>query len=141
VLPALLAAWIAVLLAEPAALHACAMHSGAMHARGAGAAAHGASHAAHAPAAAAGSHDADHRTHAAEEALTPGTSAPDGRAACTCLGHCSSTTPLVLGALAPDLASLLPTLLHPGRLAHEYVAAWVDFVLPFATAPPLVLAA
>jgi hypothetical protein len=126
-------------MAEPAALHACAMHAGVMHA-GAGSVVHGASHAAHAPDT-AGADDAHHRNRTAEDAPGPGTSAPDGRVTCTCLGHCSSTTPLVLGALAPDLASLLPTLLNPGRAAHEYVAAWVDFVLPFATAPPLVLAA
>jgi hypothetical protein len=48
----------------------------------------------------------------------------------------------VLGSLAPDLrVSLVSALPRPFRPTHEYLAAWVDFVLPFATAPPVALAA
>lgn len=27
---------------------------------------------------------------------------------------------------------------QPGRAQHAFMASWVDFVLPFATAPPVV---
>lgn len=57
---------------------------------------------------------------------------------CTCLGACCTAvavlptppTPVTLAMV--EEAVLIPT----GRPDHEYVAAWVDFVLPFATAPP-----
>lgn len=142
-LAALLAAWIAVVMAEPAALHRCAMHAGATSATGAARSApHAAPHAAHAPVAASGAQGVGHQHDAPESASPDDASAPDGRAACTCLGHCSGTAPLVLGPLAPDLrASLVSALPRPYRATHEYLAAWIDFVLPFATAPPVALEA
>jgi len=144
-LAALLTAWFAVLVAEPAALHACAMHAGATGSAShtaSHAASHAASHTAHAPVATSGAPGIGHQHHAPESAAAGDASAPEGSAACTCLGHCSGTAPLVLGSLAPDLrVPLVSALPRPARPTHQFLAAWVAFVLPFATAPPVALAA
>ena len=60
---------------------------------------------------------------------------------CHCIGHCCVTT---LPALrAPDTFALVGevriTTVQPGRVLHEVVAEWADYVLPFATAPPAVI--
>jgi hypothetical protein len=44
-------------------------------------------------------------------------------------------TPLSAAAALPALAVLV-VVPRAARPEHEYVAAWVDFVLPYATAPP-----
>lgn len=68
---------------------------------------------------------------------TPGAPVDHSSNVCTCPGDCCSVVPAAL--LAPRIVVTVmegvrvPT---PGRPQHEFVAAWVDFVLPFATAPP-----
>jgi hypothetical protein len=128
-LSALLAVWLGVFLAEPAWLHACPVHSGGAaggHATARAAAAAGTQSA---RLAGATSHHADEGHHAP---------APDGRAhQCTCPGACCAVSPPALPAVTvrPTLEATVVTV-DRGRPEHEYVAAWVDFVLPFATAPP-----
>ncbi|MBL0940585.1 MAG: hypothetical protein IBJ03_16940 [Gemmatimonadaceae bacterium] len=66
-----------------------------------------------------------------------------GDGECHCLGHCCPFS-------APDLPDAdifaltnirrLSTT-QPGRAAHAVMASWVDFVLPFSTAPPVVIEA
>jgi hypothetical protein len=109
---AVLALWLGVFLAEPDGLHACPVHSPA----GAGHASHGASHGA--------SHHGAPASHGAGHT-------------CTCPGPCcaSAVTPLPAAAALPALAVLV-VVPRAARPEHEYVAAWVDFVLPYATAPP-----
>jgi hypothetical protein len=121
-LSAVLAVWFALVTVEPAALHACPMHSGGH----AGARAHADSE----------GQQADHAGHQAV-AGAPDSQAPSSGHSCTCLGDCSGT----LVARVPEghvalVALLAPPKVAPGRPQHEFVAAWVDFVLPFATAPP-----
>ena len=137
-LSAVLALWFALIMVEPAALHACPTHSGghaaAPRADGAPQASHAGSH--------AGSHvGAGHAVHAADAPPAP-RHAPSGDHACTCLGDCAGGTAarVPTGPVA-RLALVTPTQVAPGRPQHEYVAAWGDFVLPFATAPPVALAA
>lgn len=74
---------------------------------------------------------------------TDGPTAPPGHHAadCRCVGACC---PSAVAALAAPSLHALPTVrlltaTAPGRPAHAVVAAWVDFVLPFATAPPVSL--
>ena len=62
---------------------------------------------------------------------------------CTCDGACcapiaapAAVDPVVL-TLGAHARPVVPT---AARSDGEYVAAWVDFVLPFATAPPVALA-
>lgn len=125
---ALLGLWFALVMVEPAALHSCPMHSqGHAHvAAGDPAAAHG---------------EASHGTlDGAAVDRHPVPSHP-GAKVCTCLGDCSGS----LAARLPDAHVAVAALTRltqvvPGRPQHEYVAAWVDFVLPFATAPPALLA-
>jgi hypothetical protein len=89
-----------------------------------------------------------HGAHASHEAGTAVESAPaqhdhnSGDNECHCIGHCCVTT---LPALrAPDTSALATVVriatVQPGRASHEVVAEWADYVLPFATAPPAVIA-
>lgn len=89
-----------------------------------------------------------HGAHASNEAGTAVESAPaqhdhnSGDNECHCIGHCCVTT---LPALrAPDTSALATVVriatVQPGRASHEVVAEWADYVLPFATAPPAVIA-
>lgn len=124
-LSALLAVWFALVVAEPAALHACPMHSAAepsTSSADASQAAHG-GHAGHA-APSADRQAGDHRP-------------ADDAHVCTCLGDCSGT--VVASVPTATTAPVVPvrlTAVTLGRPQHEFVAAWADFVLPFATAPP-----
>jgi hypothetical protein len=145
ILAALMALWLVVNTTEPTLLHGCPMHGGGMHAGSA--AAPGESHAAtsevHADPAGGG------RT--AREGNAPA-GAVDGSGqeahrphqnVCTCLGDCSGGAATPLAGEPPTVlaAVLLGAPIPPGRPEHEYVAAWIDFVLPFATAPPQALPA
>ena len=119
-LSAVLAVWFALVLVEPAALHACPPEC----------IGHAAASASAADAASA------HHAHSAPERP-----APAGSHTCTCLGDCAGS----VVARAPEgqvalVAQLLTTPVAPGRPQHEFVAAWVAFVLPFATAPPALAA-
>lgn len=155
ILATLMALWLVVNTTEPALLHACPMHGGAMH----GGAMHGGALHADSAAAGGGSHapPSDVRAEPAggtSTARDPGapTAAVDAPAqdahhppgtACTCLGDCSGGTAMPLAGEPPTVlaAALLGAPIPPGRPEHEYVAAWVDFVLPFGTAPPQALPA
>lgn len=134
IVAACLAAWFAVASADLPALHACGMHVGGTVMIGTAAAADvGTAHAdmpgtmAHATAG-----------HAPRHAHGPAHGLTHAGHLCTCLGACCGAS----AATRPGLATLVlqpavPTpRVAPGRPSHEYVAAWVDFVLPFATAPP-----
>ena len=132
---AVMAVWLAIVMAEPAALHACPMHGGVMHGvAGAGtrsaAGAAGASDAAAAHAAMG--HDA-----ASHERPAHGTGYQ-----CTCLGRCTAP----VGAAAPAAAvALLPTVetsatRDAGLPDFEYVPVAAAHVLPFANGPPTTVA-
>jgi hypothetical protein len=102
-----------VFLAEPASLHACPVHAPMMHGPKA---AHGMHH--------HGSGDRHGAPHGASHA-------------CSCPGPCCATALTPLPPHAPQLADIaLVVVPRAARPDHEYVAAWTDFVLPFATAPP-----
>jgi hypothetical protein len=63
----------------------------------------------------------------------------DPASSCDCVGTCCPATPLAPRSPATlNLATIrVVDSAVPGRPAHAVVAAWVDFVLPFATAPPV----
>ena len=122
-LSALLAVWFGVFVAEPAWLHACPVHSPA----GAG------GHAAHAP---TGHHPPAHH-HARAGHHVPASGGEGAPHQCTCPGACCAVSPQALPAVALHAAlAVTVAAADRGRPEHEYVAAWVDFVLPFAHAPP-----
>lgn len=63
-----------------------------------------------------------------------------GDSECHCLGHCCPVAPTQV-PMAHDfvLAAVRQVdVVQPGRAQHAFMASWVDFVLPFATAPPVV---
>lgn len=63
-----------------------------------------------------------------------------GDTECHCLGHCCPVAPTQV-PMAHDfvLAAVRQVdVVQPGRAQHAFMASWVDFVLPFATAPPVV---
>jgi hypothetical protein len=107
------AAWFVTALAEPQALHTCAMHS-------AHAAAVGTTHHMHQ---AAGGHDHSTTPHRGEQ--------------CSCLGSCCSVVPVTL-ARSPELAWVPAQILLEQPLFAEVVFAPARFahVLPFANGPP-----
>jgi hypothetical protein len=79
--------------------------------------------------------------HAADQSDRPTRPSDHHAADCSCVGACC---PSAAAALATPSPYVLPTVClrtvtPPGRPAHAVVAAWVDFVLPFATAPPVSL--
>jgi hypothetical protein len=59
---------------------------------------------------------------------------------CTCIGDCCGVIPSALPAQRV-VATIAARVLAPtsARSEHEYVAAWVDFVLPFSTGPPAIV--
>ena len=123
-----LACWLPLVLADGGWLHACPMHDGAgLNAVTTMAApAHVSAHApAHGMLVAHAGRDGHSGHHA-------------GAHLCTCLGACCASLavlpvgPAPIAFVAVERAAVAPT----GRPQHEYVASWVDFVLPFATAPP-----
>jgi hypothetical protein len=117
----LLAVWFLVLTTEPSALHVCEMHG----------AAHGAS--------VLGDGDAKAAHHAAPSDASHGSPTSD-EATCTCLGVCCSASPVSIAPVKlAQIAIVTATEVRPGRPQHEWVAGWVDFVLPFSTAPPSLL--
>ncbi len=117
-LAAVMAVWFLVLTMEPRALHVCPMHG----------AANAGSESGH-----AGGSTGHHHA-----ATLPRDQSPDDEASyCTCLGVCNGVSPVaVVPAAAAPSATVRVTNARPGRPQHEYMAGWVDFVLPFATAPP-----
>ena len=121
-----LAVWLVVAGMDLPVLHLCAMHGVAHRVGYAGAPGSSAGHAEQAGGSSAGQ--------VADREQVPA----HAGAACTCLGACSGATPQTPPpppALVLDSAVAAAAVV-PGRPAHEYVAAWADFVLPFSTAPP-----
>ena len=120
-LSAFLAAWLAIVMAEPAALHTCPTHGG--------------SHAAAMPGAASAmamgeAMSAHHRAGTPER--------PARGHQCTCLGQCNAP----VGVAAPAaLVALLPAVETSatrdfGLPDYEYVPVAAAHVLPFANGPP-----
>lgn len=105
--------WLALFLAEPAALHACAMH-------GSGSSAH--RHASHLAQGA-------HSTHGHERATT-----------CTCIGGCCVSATIAAPA-ATALVSLAcitpPTRVHVPVSSIAHRPAAIDFARPPTIGPPL----
>lgn len=131
-----LAVWFAVIAAEPAALHVCAMH---------GAADAPASPAGHAGHAAPAVHE--HGARAAHEHGAPQTQQQTGQqdeeeqpaGACTCLGTCSAVTVASLPEVPVNLAAPLAVRAAvPALPQHRAAPTLVPGLrLPFSTAPPI----
>lgn len=128
-----LAVWFAVITAEPAALHVCAMH---------GAADAPASHAGH-HTPAAHEHDAPtaHEHDAQQTQQQAGQQNEDEQPAstCTCLGKCSAATVAPLPEVTVNLAAPLAVRAAVPALP-QYRAAPTPVPglrLPFSTAPPI----
>ncbi len=118
-----LACWLPLVLLDGGWLHACPMHDG------------GGAAAVHEMAAMVqpGEHGGVGAGHA------PHSGRPAAAHLCTCLGACCAAVAVLPVGPAPVAVAVVEraTVVFTGRPEHEYVAAWVDFVLPFATAPPL----
>lgn len=111
----LMAAWFLILMTEPGALAACAMHGAATAVESA----------------------AGPDAHAAHGAHANSSEQPTRSQCCTCLSHCCAPAPVVAPTSVESVrATIVQTFARSGRPEHEYRAAWVDFVLPFSTAPP-----
>lgn len=134
----LLVTWLSLLIAEPAALHACAMHDGHGHAgieqgqqpaAGAGVRSHG-DHGEH----------ADHVAPTAEPTDAPA-ELPDAEH-CQCLGECcaAGVAALPLVELPASLETALPMLAVPAS-ARGVAFRSPDLRLPPAHAPPAALTA
>lgn len=111
---AVLAPWFALVMAEPAALHQCAMHSR-----------HGVTTMA-----------SQHATHA--HAVPVRAPDPDQTARhCTCLGGCCAAAPVAVpGAVEFSFA---PASVRSGRSAQpaeQFAPAAAEHLLPFANGPP-----
>ncbi|MFN8575015.1 MAG: hypothetical protein U0132_23385 [Gemmatimonadaceae bacterium] len=141
-LAAVLGPWFALVMAEPAALHTCAVHS----AGGTGhdqvpSHAHGAVVRAESPAhvhATAGTR-AESPAHAHDGAAVPshGPSQHHGNHGCTCLGGCCPASPTLIPP--PPALSWLPASVRryvPAIRADRPQVAAGDYVLPFANGPP-----
>jgi hypothetical protein len=141
VLALFMGVWLSLVQSDAGLFHACSTGNAAIAALEVGAAAS-------TDAPKAGDEHEGHGAHASHEAGTAVESAPaqhdhnSGDNQCHCIGHCCVTT---LPALrAPDTSALATVVriatVQPGRASHEAVAEWADYVLPFATAPPAVIA-
>lgn len=134
-----LAVWFVAVATDLPVMRACAMHC-----RGAGVVSTMADDAGHHAGMAGMCHDAE-PTADVSPAATSGAGVhrapgPDDAAPATrrCLGHCCGAAAVTAlhAVVVPLSAPDAPVPPAPGRSQHEYVAAWVDFVLPFSTAPP-----
>ena len=123
---AVFAPWFAVVMAEPAALHTCAMHSGHGVPTSAGVAVSG--HAAHSLL----------MEHSTTEAGDDAPSVPhDAGKQCTCLGGCCAAAPVATPA-ATEL-SWAPAEIRQQRQELPECgvrATATDHALPFANGPP-----
>jgi hypothetical protein len=128
------ALWCAAFAARPTLL-ACPMgahHAAPSHSTGADPDPIVADHDAHALHVASGPADVS-----SNAAIPDAPDAPAHDTPCDCLGHCCATSVIAPGAWSSTLAaSYRDPAPVPGLPQHEFVAHWVDFVLPFATAPP-----
>ena len=125
-LAAVMAAWLAIVMAEPAVLHACPMHGGVGMTHAASAA-HGV---------------AMEMTHHAASAPADSPAQPAHGHQCTCLGQCSApvgvAAPAALVALAPTIETVAAR--DGGLPDFEYVPVAAAHVLPFANGPPTTVA-
>jgi uncharacterized protein involved in copper resistance len=134
-------AWYATLVAEPVALHACAMHGGGVGHGAAPVAAHAmaghdmAEMDMHGPGMAGMVHDAMPMADAAAPADAP---APASHG-CTCLGCGSSSTASATVPMAPALAFVEAEFTPPvtGGWVRDVEPRPLDRRLPLAHAPPL----
>jgi hypothetical protein len=90
---------------------------------------------------AASAHDAHaaHAAHGPTSSATHEAPAQDAPAhSCDCLGHCCATA-VVLPPVFPASDLATSTRARPAFAVDgiSFVAAWTDFVLPFAIAPPV----
>jgi hypothetical protein len=112
---AMLAAWFAIAVIEPAALHVCPVHDGALGA-----------HAVH--------HAAGHVDHASGH----GAPAPSSSRQCTCLGDCVGAAGAALPAVMPRLH--VPAVVAAASGIHRTDAGFgpsaPGLLLPFANGPP-----
>ena len=116
------AVWFVLLGIEPAVFGACPAHglAGAV-----------ASHAGHG---AAIGHMSAHQT--ARAGHDGGAPAHDDSHQCTCPGSCCAPTVMDVPSAQPGFALSATFTPEVGAAEQWYRAAWTDFVLPFATAPP-----
>jgi len=125
------AVWLALLIAEPAALHACEMHAS-------GHASHAVSHAAE-PAAQEHVHDG---SGAQETMATPVPSAPasDFSEHCQCLGECcAAATATLASPPAIPAVALIAAVETRHAVTRDVATRAADLKLPHATAPPVAL--
>ncbi len=152
-LAALLLGWLPFVLGDGLQVHGCATQSmagaHALHASASVAHPEHAHHAASTTVAAASSAHAHEAAsapsahahgahHAAPTASLPAEHDAPGSHDCDCIGQCC---PSAIAAVAlPETPSVsvrfVASVDAPTHPTHQRVAAWVDFVLPFATAPP-----
>lgn len=140
---ALIALCYVMRMTEPAPLRVCPMHGAA--AAVTETASGQAGHAGHHMGDPHAGHDmsdphANHADHAGNaDHGSPHDHGPDSTHGCACAAACGASMGIVPTAptlsLVDVIAEVVPA---PGRPYHEFVAAWVDFVLPFANAPPRV---
>lgn len=140
------AAWLALLIAEPASLHACAMH-----ATGHGSHAVAAAPAGEVRAPALDAHHQHHATHdgsavAVERATVATDAQPEteqgATSHCQCLGECCAAAATALATKVSLVEARVVTVAVYAPDAHERIAARsADLRLPFANAPPVALTA
>jgi len=120
---ALLALWLVVFTAQPAALHACPVHDGP--AAGHSGGSHGgAGHSSHASA-------VGHAQH--EQAQTPDHA---GSQFCQCPGSCCTVSAVQLPSIEPSVIAAVVATRDPGLPEYAYVAVSRALLLPYANGPP-----
>lgn len=135
------AAWLAMLIAEPASLHPCPMHATGHGSHAAPATMPAEAHEAH-------SHHAAHAAvPAADEAAAPlavaATDSEQGATPhCQCLGQCCVAAAHALTARVSIAdASIVTVAVHAPATSARIASRAADLHLPFANAPPAVLTA
>jgi len=126
-LAAVMAAWLAIVMAEPALLHACPTHGGAAGEAHAAVAQHGA---------------AMGMTHGKAPATGDAPAQPAHGHQCTCLGQCHAPVGVAAPAALVSLASGLEVAAarDSGLPDFEYAPVAAAHVLPFANGPPTTVA-
>lgn len=125
-LSAVLAVWLAFLVAEPlVGMHDCPMHDGVMAMERVGS---------------MPQHGERGSAHAMSQAADKSQQSQDGqgRHQCTCVGDCTGSTAFALpsgraGIVAPGETA---TTRDTGLPEYEYVAVWAQYILPFQNGPP-----
>lgn len=123
-LTALFGVWFVLATTDVGSLHACPMHDGPVSASVMDMGGDGG--------------QADHGMHA--EHAAPGNEGPAQNHCCTCISTCcAATTPLASRMQLVELTSTV-SFIAPAVFAAalEPRVFWIDFVLPFANAPPMI---